>query len=304
MLSPAQRRRAVRHVQEVLHVSQRRACRALGQPRSSQRYLVQQRNGERELTEAMRKLALRHPRYGYRRVSVLLRRDGWRINRKRVHRLWRKEGLKVPQKPHKRRRLMDGSSDNAAHRLRAERINHMWSFDFCHDRTADGRGIKIFSVIDEFTRQCLGIEAQRHITGADVVATLERLMTRHGAPQHVRCDNGPEFVCAVVRAWLSRRKISPLYIEPGSPWENGYVESYHARLRDELLMREEFATLLEARALLELWRQEYNQDRPHGALGYLTPEAFASACRAKPCSATLRLAQNDEEESVMETVAQ
>jgi transposase InsO family protein len=292
----------VRQVQDVLHVSQRRACRALGQPRSSQRYLALPRNGEKELAEMMRALALRHPRYGYRRVTAVLRREGWRINIKRVHRLWRKEGLKVPQKQHKRRRL-NGSSENGVQRLVAAKMNHLWSFDFCHDRTADGRGVKIFSVIDEFTRRCLGIEARRHITGADVVMVLKKLFALHGVPQHVRCDNGPEFVCKAVRSWLSRRKVSALYIEPGSPWENGYIESYHARLRDELLSREEFATLLEARALLELWRREYNQDRPHGALGYVTPDAFAAACRAELCSAALRRAPRDEEE-LLETVAQ
>lgn len=252
----------------------------------------------------MRELALRHPRYGYRRIAVLLRREGWRVNRKRVHRLWRTEGLKVPQKQHKRRRLT-GNSENGVHRLRAERINHLWSFDFCHDRTADGRGVKIFSVIDEFTRRCLAIEGQRHIAGADVVRVLKKLFALHGAPQHVRCDNGPEFVCAAVRRWLHRRKVSALYIEPGSPWENGYVESYHARLRDELLSREEFVTLPQAQALLECWRQEYNQERPHGGLGYLSPEAFAAACRcAGPCSATLCRARHDDEKMLMESVAQ
>jgi len=255
----------------------------------------------------IRELALRHPRYGYRRVAALLRRDGWRVNRKRVHRLWQREGLRVPQKQHKRTRLLDGSSDNAAHRQRALRANHVWSFDFCHDRTADGRGIKVFSVIDEFTRECLMIEAQRRITGAEVVSVLKALMALRGVPAHVRCDNGPEFVCSAVRAWLRRSKVAPLYIAPGSPWENAYAESYHARLRDELLSREEFGTLPEARAMLEAWRQEYNQDRPHGALGYLAPEAFAAACRhrAEPSSAALRTARHDDdEERSLESVAQ
>jgi transposase InsO family protein len=238
----------------------------------------------------MRELALRHPRYGYRRVTALLRRDGWHVNRKRVHRLWRKEGLKVPRKQRKTSRLIDGSSDNAAHRRRAERPNHVWSFDFIHDRTADGRPLKIFSVIDEFTRECLTIEVHRRITGTDVVRVLDALMTLHGVPGHLRCDNGPEFIGAAVRAWLGRSKVSALYIAPGSPWENAYAESYHARLRDEVLDREEFATLPEARALLESWRQEYNQERPHSALGYQTPEAFAAVCR--------------DEEEIVEPVAQ
>lgn len=250
----------------------------------------------------MRELALRHPRYGYRRIAALLRADGWRVNRKRVQRLWRTEGLKVPQTQRKTRRLRDGSSANAAHRRRAERINHVWSFDFCHDRTADGRPLKIFSVIDEYTRRCLAIEVQRRMTGADVVRILGALMALHGVPEHIRCDNGPEFIAAAVRAWLRRAAVVALYIAPGSPWENAYAESYHARLRDEVLSREQFETLSQARALLEQWREQYNQERPHSALGYQTPEAFAAACRgggcgrADPGSAALRLARHDRNE--------
>jgi transposase InsO family protein len=296
----------VTHVSRRLKVSQRRACRVLSQPRSTQRYLAQRRSGEVELAKRMRELALRHPRYGYRRVAALLRADGWRVNRKRVQRLWRIEGLKVPQKQRKTRRLHDGSSDNAAHRRRAERINHVWSFDFCHDRTADGRPLKIFSVIDEYTRRCLAIEVQRRITGADVLRILGALMALHGVPQHVRCDNGPEFVCPAVRAWLARTAaVAALYIAPGSPWENAYAESYHARLRDEVLSREQFETLAHAQAILESWRQQYNDERPHSALGYRTPEAFAAACRrhAGPGSAALRLARHDDNRFMNECCA-
>jgi transposase InsO family protein len=289
---------------EKLNVSQRRACRVLDQPRSTQRYRAQQRNGEGVLCDQMRELALRHPRYGYRRVTILLRRQGWRVNRKRVHRLWRREGLKVPQKHHKRWRLFDGSSDNAAHRRRAGRINQVWSFDFCHDRTADGGGLKIFSVLDEFTRECLAIETQRRITGTEVVMILKALMKLHGQPEHIRCDNGPEFVCSAVRAWLKRSGVSALYIAPGSPWENAYAESYHARLRDELLSREEFGTLAEAQTLLEMWREQYNQERPHGGLGYATPQAFAAASRANPGSAPLRRDRHDDTKDLLEPVAQ
>ena len=293
-------------------MSQRRACRALSQPRSTQRYSVRRRNGEDRLGSRMRELALRHPRYGYRRVAALLRREGWRVNDKRVHRLWRKGGLKVPKRQLKRSRLIDGSSQNASHRRRAERINHVWSFDFCHDRTADGRALKVFSVIDEYTRRCLAIETARRITGADVVRLLDALMALYGVPGHLRCDNGPEFACAAVRAWVGGAGVSALYIAPGSPWENAYAESYHARLRDELLDREEFGSLTEARVLLEDWREQYNQERPHSALGYKTPAEFAAACggagaaagasRAEPCSATLRRARHDGEEHV-ESVA-
>ena len=255
----------------------------------------------------MRELALRHPRYGYRRVAVLLAREGWHVNRKRVLRLWRIEGLKVRKKQRKRGRIVDGSSGNACHRKRPETMNQVWSFDFCHDRTADGQALKVFSVLDEYTRRCLLIEVRRRITGMDVVRMLDALVALYGAPEHLRCDNGPEFVCAAVRAWLTKAGVSALYIAPGSPWENAYAESYHARLRDELLDREEFASLAEARVLLEDWREQYNQVRPHGALGYQTPAEFAAACaaaasRAEPCSATLRRARHDGEKQV-ESVA-
>jgi transposase InsO family protein len=297
----------VRHVVEELGVSQRSACRALGQPRSTQRYGAQRRNGDEELRRQMRELALRNPRYGYRRIAVLLAREGWHVNGKRVLRLWRDEGLKVQKRQVKRGRIVGGSSDNACHRWRAERINHVWSFDFCHDRTSDGKPLKIFSVIDEYTRRCLHAEARRRITGVDVVRMLDALTATYGVPEHLRCDNGPEFVCSALKTWAGRAAVSTLYVAPGSPWENAYAESYHARLRDELLDREEFGSLAEARVLLEDWRGQYNQERPHSALGYKTPAEFAAACagagRAEPCSATLRGARHDEEK-VPESVAQ
>jgi len=181
-------------------------------------------------------------------------------------------------------------------------MNQVWSFDFCHDRTSDGKALKIFSVIDEHARRCLHIEVQRRITGMDVVRMLDALMAMYGVPEHLRCDNGPEFVCSAVRSWVSKARVATLYIAPGSPWENAYAESYHARLRDELLDREEFGSLTEARVLLEDWREQYNQERPHSALGYKTPEEFAAACagasRAEPCSAALRRAQHDGKRSV------
>jgi transposase InsO family protein len=267
----------VRELTKKLQVSERSVCRAVSQPRSTQRYQAQQRSAERKLCDRMRELALRHPRYGYRRIYILLREEGFKVNRKRVHRLWRTEGLKVPQKQHKKRRLPGRGHGSA--RRRAGSINDVWSFDFCHDRTADNRPLKIFSVIDEFTRRCLTIQAERRMTGKQVLSVLKRLSQEHGLPRHVRCDNGPEFVCLAVNSWLKRSKVGALYIEPASPWENGITESYHARLRDEMLNREEFATLLQAQALLETWREEYNHERPHGALGYVTPAAFAESCR-------------------------
>jgi transposase InsO family protein len=293
----------VRDVARALNVSERAACRAVGQPRSTQRYAAQRRNGERALRDRMRELALRHPRYGYRRVGALLRAEGFAVNHKRARRLWREEGLKVPRKQRKRRRLPGaGGGGNACHRRRAGRPDHVWAFDFCFDRTADGRPLKVFSVVDEFTRRCLAIRAGRRVTGGDVVRVLDALArSGGGGPEHVRCDNGPEFACAAVRAWAAGTAVGALYVEPGSPWENGYAESYHARLRDELLDREEFATVAQARALLEAWRREYNTERPHGSLGYRTPDAFAAACRRDgPRSAPLRGGRHGVEELIGE----
>ena len=211
----------------------------------------------------------------------------------------------MQQKQHKRGRLLDGSSDNACHRRSAERINHVWSFDFCHDLTADGKALKVFSVIDEFTRRCLLIEVQRRITGTDVVRLLDALMALYGVPEHLRCDNGPEFVSSAVKAWLTKAKVTALYIAPASPWENAYAESYHARLRDEMLEREEFATLpQEAQALLEIWREEYNQERPHSRAGVQDIRGVSPPqVVLEPCSAMPRRAQHDEQR-VMGTVAQ
>jgi transposase InsO family protein len=294
------KRQAVRQVQGRLGVSQRQACRALSQPRSTQRYAAQQRTGEEELRRRMRELALRHPRYGYRRIAILLEAAGWKVNRKRARRLWQTEGLKVPQTRQKKRRWLSGSSANACYRKQAEYPNHVWSLDFCHDRTADGRPLKILSVLDEYTRVCLAIEVQRRITGGEVIQVLAAVMALHGAPRQVRCDNGPEFIGSAIRRWLAGRQVGPLYIQPGSPWENAYAESYHSRLRDELLDREEFGSLLEGQGMLEGWRVEYNEQRPHGALGYRTPQAFAAAWdrahAAEPCSAPLRRAQPRGEE--------
>ena len=256
------------------------------------------------MCDRMRELALRHPRYGYRRIAVLLRAEGFKVNEKRVHRLWRKEGLKVPQKQHKKRRLCTGTSDNSIVRKRATRPNEVWSFDFCHDRTVDGKPLKIFSVIDEFTRRCLTIHVEHRFTGGDVVRALKKLIGKHGVPEHVRCDNGPEFVSATLCGWASRAKIGTLFIEPGSPWENGITESYHARLRDEVLDREEFASLRQAKVLLEIWRQQYNDERPHGALGYKTPAAFADACRGAGTDfAALSPCQHRDEETLVKSVA-
>lgn len=220
----------------------------------------------------MHTIAKRYPRYGTPRVTRMLRDEGFRVNHKRVERLWRLEGLQVPQKQRKRRRL--GSSSQGCTRMRALYPNHVWSYDFVSDQTEDGRRIKIFVVVDEYTRRCLSLEVGRRFTSQEVIDTMRVLFEIYGAPTHVRSDNGPEFIAHDLRGWLSRRGAGTLFIEPGSPWENAYVESFNSRLRDELLNRELFTSLLEARVLLEEHRIEHNEVRPHSSLGYQTPGVF------------------------------
>jgi len=223
-------------------------------------------------------LVRRHPRYGYRRVWVLLRSEGYRVNVKRIYRLWRKEGLKVPQKQRKKRRL--GCSAHGCVRHRAEHIDHVWCYDFVSDQTTDGRTLKFLTLEDEYTREALALEVERSITSTDLIETLRYLFEVRGAPQHIRSDNGPEFIAQALRRWLAESGVGPLYIEPGAPWENGFNESFNSRLRDELLNGELFTSLQEAKVVTEDYRLEYNHRRPHSSLGYQTPAAFAAACRA------------------------
>jgi transposase InsO family protein len=278
MVSPARRREAVQEAQTTLEMSERRACKVLKQPRSTQRYAAKERDGERPLVSRMLDLVRRHPRYGYRRVWALLRSEGFRMNVKRVYRLWRKEGLKVPQKQRKRRRL--GCSANGCIRHRAEHIDHVWAYDFVNDQTTDGRTLKFLTVEDEFTREALAIEVERSITSTDLIQTLRYLFEVRGAPRHIRSDNGPEFIARALREWLATLGVGTLYIEPGAPWENGYNESFNSRFRDELLNGELFTSLQEAKVVTEDFRLEYNHRRPHSSLGYQTPAEFAAACRA------------------------
>lgn len=217
----------------------------------------------------MVRLATQYGRYGYRRVTELLCREGWKVNHKRVERLWRREGLKVPQKQPKRRRLW--LNDGSCVRLRAMRKDHVWSYDFVHDRTHDGRALRMLTVIDEFTRECLAIDVSRRLTSEDVLERLSDLFVRRGVPEYIRSDNGSEFTAKAVRQWLGRVDVKTLFIEPGSPWENGYIESFNGKLRDELLNMEIFDTLLEAKVLIERWRCEYNTIRPHSSLDYRPP---------------------------------
>lgn len=217
----------------------------------------------------MVELATEYGRYGYRRITVMLREEGLQVNHKRVERLWRREGLKVPARQPKRKRLW--LTDGSCVRLRPAFPNHAWSYDFVFAQTSDGRPLRLLTVLDEFTRECVAIDVARRLTSDDVLGRLTHLFVQRGAPRYLRSDNGPEFTARAVRAWLDRVEVQTLYIEPGSPWENGYIESFNGRLRDELLNGESFETVLEARVLCERWRRHYNTARPHSSLGYRAP---------------------------------
>ena len=258
-------------------VSQRRACKTLSQPRATQRYLPNIQVDEKPLTRRIIELASIFGRYGYRRITALLQEDGWWVNHKRVERIWRREGLKVPKKQPKRGRLW--INDGSCIRRRAESQNDVWAYDFVQGRTHDGRSFRMLTLIDEFTRECLSIDVARQLNSEDVLERLTWLMVTRGVPNHIRSDNGPEFTAKVVRKWLERVGVRTLFIEPGSPWENGYVESFNGKLADELLEREVFYTLHEAKVLIERWRILYNTIRPHSALGYRppAPEAISAA---------------------------
>ncbi len=257
-------------------VSERRVCRVLGQARSTQRQEHRASEEEERLTQRITELACQYGRYGYRRVTLLLRTEGWRVNHKRVERIWRQEGLKVPKRQRKRRRLW--LNDGSCIRLRPEHKDHVWSYDFVADRTSNGKPLRMLNVIDEYTRECLAIRIDRKFTSNDVVEALTELFVTRGTPAHIRSDNGPEFIAEAVRTWLQRLGVDPLFIEPGSPWENGYIESFNGKLRDELLNGEIFDTITEAKVVTERWRNYYNKIRPHSSLGYKppAPETFYS----------------------------
>jgi len=257
-----------------LGVSERRVCGVLGQPRSTQRHEARVRDDEALLVGRITELAGMYGRYGYRRITALLRSEGWRVNHKRVERIWRREGFKVPQKQPKRGRLWLG--DGSCVRRRAMYKDHVWSYDILMDRTKEGRAFRMLVIVDEYTRECLLIDVRRRLTSEDVLERLAELFVERGTPRYIRSDNGPEFTARRVREWLERVEVKTLFIEPGSPWENGYVESFQGKMRDELLNGEIFYTLPEAQVLIERWRREYNGRRPHSALGYRppAPEAF------------------------------
>lgn len=241
----------------------------LGQHRSTQRKLPRAADDEPALTADIIELAKRYGRYGYRRITALLRDAGWAVNRKRVQRIWRCEGLKVPQRQPRRGRLW--LADGSCIRLRPEHANHVWAYDFVEDRTRDGRKFRMLCVVDEFTREALAIRVARRLTSSDVIDVLADLFLTHGTPAHIRSDQGPEFIADAVKVWISGVGARTAYIEKASPWENGYVESFNGKLRDELLDGEVFNTLREAQVLIEAWRRHYNRVRPHSSLGYRPP---------------------------------
>ena len=254
----------------------------LGQHRSTQRRVPTGPDDEERLTADIVELARQYGRYGYRKIAELLRTGaGWVVNDKRVERIWRREGLKVPAKQPKRGRLW--LSDGSCMRLRAERPNHVWSYDFVEDRTHEGRKFRMLNLIDEYTHECLAIRIDRKLKSVDVIDVLSDLFILRGVPEHIRSDNGPEFVAKAVQDWIAAVGAKTAYIAPGSPWENGFIESFNARLRDELLDGEIFYTLREAKVVIESWRRHYNIERPHGSLGYKppAPEVFIPAFAAR-----------------------
>ena len=258
--------------------SERRACEVLGQSRSTQRRNPKIRDDEPILLKRIIELATQYGRYGYRRITALLRREGWNVNHKRVERLWRREGLKVPSKQPKRRRLW--FNDGSCVRLCAEHKDHVWSYDLVMTRTHDGRAVRMLTVIDEYTRECLAIDVERRMNHQSVLWRLYELFVERGVPDYIRSDNGAEFIAQALREWLGNLGVGTAYIEPGSPWENGYIESFNGKLRDELLNGEIFDTLLEAKVLIERWRVDYNRVRPHSSLNYRPPAPEAQTFEA------------------------
>ena len=274
----------MKHLEKSFAVSERRACRLVGQHRSSQRYQPEPPDDEPRLLEAMAALVKKHPRYGYRRIGASLRRQGWQVNRKRIYRLWKREGYRVPRNTHKKRG--PGASENACHLAPALHQDDVWCWDFIFDRDEAGRLIKWLTVTDEFTRESLVLLPERSITAERVIQELLRLLQRRGVPGRIRSDNGPELIAQAIQDWLGRAGVATLYVAPGAPWENGYAESFHARLRDEFLNAETFANLAEAQALARIWQREYNEERPHSSLGYLPPAEFAARLADLPVGAT------------------
>lgn len=276
MVGPTRRREAVNHIQQSFEVGERRACRIMNQPRSTQRYKPKQPEQDKELIAELHRLACANPRAGYRSVTRLLRREGWKVNQKRVHRLWKQEGLKIHPRPARKRAR--GTAENSIQKLKAEKLNHVWTYDFVHDQTDDGSRLKWLPVLDEYSRELLSLEVERSMKAEDVVEQLKILVKQRGVPEYIRSDNGPEFVANAIKDWIEEEGFKTCYIEPGSPWQNAYAESFNSRFRDEFLNLELFTSLLEAKMLGEEHRYKYNHQRPHSSLGDMTPAEFASCC--------------------------
>ena len=278
-----QQRAAADYLAQRYGASQRRACRVMGRARSNLRYRRARRDDEPALVREIKRLARRHPRYGYRRIHAMLVRRGWTINLKRVRRLWIELGLRRPIRLRKPRKLgpKPGASSNSCTEKPARFKDDVWTCDFIHDRTVDGRPLKWLTLVDEYTRECLVLHAASSLTGADVRRLVARVIGRRGAPGRIRSDNGSEFICAALVGWLPGVGTEPIPVAAGRPWENGYIESFHSRLRDEFLEREEFESVADARAKGAWFRREYNTVRPHSSLGYATPKEFSAACDRK-----------------------
>ena len=279
MVSPAQKKQAVAYVVDQRLCSERRACRYLGVHRSTYRYPVKSPLPQQvQLHQRIVSLSWQYPRYGYRRIRAVLEREGWSVSRKQVQRIRRKEGLKVRPKPQRipRQGVSTSLPTQATHR------NHVWTWDFIFDRTDKGSTLKMLTMLDEYTRQCLAIRVERQIRSGQVLVTLWQAMMQYGIPEHIRSDNGTEFIAGKIQRWLRINQIKTLYIEPGSPWQNGYIESFHSRFRDECLNREWLLNLREARVVIEDWRQHYNTERPHSRLGYLSPENYIKHQKVSP----------------------
>jgi putative transposase len=279
-VTPDQQRAAADYLDERYGISQRRISRVMGRSRSGLRYRRKRRTDEPALNKEIKRLARRHPRYGYRRAHAVLVRKGWSVNLKRVRRLWISLGLRRPVRLRKPRKLgpKPGVSANSCVQQPARFKNDVWTCDFIHDRTADGRSLKWLTLVDEYTRECLVLHAAGSLTGTDVRRIIARVIGYRGAPTRIRSDNGSEFICAALVDWLPGKGTTSIPVAAGRPWENGYIESFHSRLRDEFLEREEFETVPDAREKGKWFRREYNTIRPHSSLNYATPTEFSTSC--------------------------
>ncbi len=279
-MTPSQQRAAADYLTSTYGISQRRASRLLGRARSTLRYRVRSRPQDEPLIRAIRRLARQHLRYGYKRIHARLVHQGWKVNRKRVRRLWNALGLRRPARRPKPKKggLLPGSSGNSCVNQPARFKNDVWTYDFIADRTADGRSLKWLSLVDEYTRECLALFVAESVGGSEVRRVLARVIGQRGTPTRIRSDNGSEFICQAVRDWLPQAGSKPIPVAPASPWENGFIESFHSRLRDEFLDREEFESAADARAKGKWWRREYNRVRPHSGIGYQTPQMFSAEC--------------------------